>query len=104
MAEIENEGFAPEIYEVMKKNMEMADKLGRPSCQDTGIPQFFARVGTKFPYLDEIEPALIDELATRMEREGEWTMATAAAPIATAADLASRSVVQGVLDAAGAAR
>ena len=60
MAETENEGFAPEIYNVMKKNMEMADKLGRPSCQDTGIPQFFARVGTKFPYLNEIEPALID--------------------------------------------
>ena len=50
-----------------------------------------------------IDPALIDELATRMEREGEWAMATAAAPIATAADLASRSVVKVVLDAAGAA-
>ena len=68
MAETENEGFAPEIYNVMKKNMEMADKLGRPSCQDTGIPQFFARVGTKFPYLDEIEPALIDAVKKATER------------------------------------
>ena len=41
MKEIESEGFAPEIYNVMQKNMELADSLKRPSCQDTGIPQFF---------------------------------------------------------------
>jgi len=56
----ETEGFAPAIYDVMQKNMEMADALGRPSCQDTGIPQFFVKVGTKWPYLDEIETALIE--------------------------------------------
>ena len=60
MKETETEGFAPSIYDVMEKNMEMADKLGRPSCQDTGLPQFFAKVGTGFPYLEEIEPALVE--------------------------------------------
>ena len=60
MKEIETGGFAPEIYDVMKKNMEMADSLKRPSCQDTGIPQFFARVGSNWPYMNIIEDALID--------------------------------------------
>ena len=60
MKEVETEGFAPSIYDVMQKNMEMADKLGRPSCQDTGLPQFFAKVGTGFSYLEEIEPALVE--------------------------------------------
>ena len=43
MKEEETEGFAPSIYDVMEKNMKMADELGRPSCQDTGLPQFFAK-------------------------------------------------------------
>ena len=43
-----------------EKGQELADSLGRPSCQDTGIPQFFARVGSNWPYMDIIEDALID--------------------------------------------
>ena len=73
MSKIENEGFAPEIYNVMKKNMELADSLKRPSCQDTGIPQFFARVGSTWPYMDIVEDALVDAV-----RE-----ATAKAPLTT---------------------
>ena len=68
LAGIEDEGFAPAIYNVMKKNMELADELGRPSCQDTGIPQFFVRAGTKWPYLDEIEPALIEAVKKATDR------------------------------------
>ena len=60
MKEIENDGFAPDIYNVMEKNMQLADSLKRPSCQDTGIPQFFARVGSNWPYMNIIEDALID--------------------------------------------
>ena len=60
LRQIETEGFAPSIYDCMAKNMEMADELSRPSCQDTGIPQFFARVGTNWPYLSEVEPSLIE--------------------------------------------
>lgn len=50
-----------------------------------------------------IDPALIDALVGRMADEPQWAMATAAAPIATAADLAARSVVKVVLDAQDAA-
>ena len=60
MKEIENDGFAPDIYNVMEKNMQLADSLKRPSCQDTGIPQFFARVGSNWPYMNIVEDALID--------------------------------------------
>jgi L(+)-tartrate dehydratase alpha subunit len=42
MREVETEGFAPAIYNVMAKNMEMADELGRPSCQDTGNTAIFS--------------------------------------------------------------
>ena len=31
MKEIENDGFAPDIYHVMEKNMQLADSLKRPS-------------------------------------------------------------------------
>ena len=68
MKEEETEGFAPSIYDVMEKNMKMADELGRPSCQDTGLPQFFARVGTGFPYLEEVEPSLIEAVKRLSER------------------------------------
>ena len=50
-----------------------------------------------------IDPALIDTLAERMEREPQWAMATAAAPIASRADLDARSVVKVVLDSSDAA-
>ena len=58
MKDIETEGFAAQIYDAMFENMELADKLGSPSCQDTGLPQFFVRVGTSWPYMEEIETAL----------------------------------------------
>lgn len=60
MQEVENEGFAATIYEAMFENMDKADKLKRPSCQDTGIIQFFVKVGTKFPYIDELEEVLVE--------------------------------------------
>lgn len=50
-----------------------------------------------------IDPALIDELASRMRRETGWAMATAAAPIASMADLNARTVVKTVLAADGSA-
>ena len=68
MAKIETEGFAPTIYKAMADNMELANKLGRPSCQDTGIIQFFAKVGTKFPYQDELPEALEQAVLKATER------------------------------------
>ena len=43
------------MYDAMFKDLEMADKLNRPCCQDTGVIQFFAEAGTAFPYLAELE-------------------------------------------------
>ena len=41
-----------------------------------------------------LDPALIDRLVARMEEDPAWDMGTAAAPITSAADLASPSVVK----------
>ena len=50
-----------------------------------------------------VDPALIDALAERLARSEKWSMATAAAPIASRADLEARTVVKVVLDAEDAA-
>lgn len=43
------------IYETMFENQRLARKMNRPCCQDTGVLQFFLRVGTRFPLIDELE-------------------------------------------------
>ena len=60
LSDAEDDPAALSIYEMMFENMRLASESGRPSCQDTGIPQFFARVGSKWPYMDIVEDALID--------------------------------------------
>lgn len=54
----ENTEFAKIIYDAMFQNLQMADTLSRPTCQDTGIIQYFVRVGTKFPLIDSLEDCL----------------------------------------------
>ncbi len=46
------------LYEAMRKNQERAYALSRPSCQDTGIIQFWLRCGSSFPGLSVLEQAL----------------------------------------------
>ena len=46
------------IYDTMFKNQELAVKLDRPSCQDTGVLQFWVKCGTAFPYIDDLEVLL----------------------------------------------
>lgn len=48
------------IYETMMKNQELAVELNRPSCQDTGVLQFWLKCGTNFPYINELEELLTD--------------------------------------------
>lgn len=55
--------MAQMIYEAMEKNQELAYDLDRPSCQDTGAVQMFIRVGTKFPYIDNLKTILKDAVA-----------------------------------------
>lgn len=52
LKELETSPTAKLTYETMFRNQELALKLNRPSCQDTGVIQFFARVGSDFPLID----------------------------------------------------
>ena len=63
LSEGEEMPMAKMIYEAMEKNQEQAELLNRPSCQDTGVIQMFVRVGTKFPYIDNLKPLLKDAVA-----------------------------------------
>jgi Tartrate dehydratase alpha subunit/Fumarate hydratase class I, N-terminal domain len=51
--------LAKEVYESMRLNQEAADKLDRPSCQDTGVIQYFLTAGANFPLLGELESILL---------------------------------------------
>ena len=48
------------LYETMTKNQGLAVELDRPSCQDTGVRQFWLKCGTNFPYINELEALLTD--------------------------------------------
>lgn len=42
----------------MFENQRLAVELNRPSCQDTGVLQFWVKCGTKFPLIDDLEVLL----------------------------------------------
>lgn len=46
------------IYSTMFQNQELAVKLNRPSCQDTGVLQYWVKCGANFPYIGQVEQAL----------------------------------------------
>ena len=54
----EDKPLAKVVYDSMFENLEAADKLDRPCCQDTGVIQYFITAGAKFPYLGELENVL----------------------------------------------
>lgn len=54
----EDSPLAKVVYDSMAENQESADKLDRPSCQDTGVIQYFVTCGAKFPYIGELEGIL----------------------------------------------
>ena len=56
--------LAKAIYLSMAENQEIAAKLDRPSCQDTGVIQYFVTAGAKFPLLGELGDILAE--ATRI--------------------------------------
>ena len=60
----EDSPMAKVIYETMFRNQELAVKLDRPSCQDTGVLQFWVKCGTKFPLIDDLE-ALLKEAVVK---------------------------------------
>lgn len=50
--------LAKTIYDVMFDNLDKAKKLNRPTCQDTGVIQFFVRAGAKYPLLGQLREIL----------------------------------------------
>jgi len=54
----ESNPLAIKIYDAMADNQDKADKLNRPSCQDTGVIQYFINAGSSFPLLGELEGIL----------------------------------------------
>ena len=63
----ETQPLAKAIYLSMAENQEAARRLDRPSCQDTGLIQYFITAGAKFPLLGELGDILLDatQQATR---------------------------------------
>lgn len=58
LSEEEDGELASVIFDTMAENQELADKLDRPCCQDTGVIQFFIHCGSSFPYTTVLEQAL----------------------------------------------
>ena len=54
----ETSPLASTLYDTMFTNQELAVKLDRPSCQDTGVLQFWVKCGTGFPLIDDLEALL----------------------------------------------
>ena len=48
LSERETQPLAKEIYKTMFENQRLAKELNRPSCQDTGVIQFFCKMWHKF--------------------------------------------------------
>lgn len=56
-AEETNE-LAKIIYNTMEENQKLAFELKRPSCQDTGVLQFFIKCGENFPLMGHLNDIL----------------------------------------------
>ena len=59
---------AIQIYDVMFKNLDLAEKKDRPICQDTGFMQFLIRCGSGFPLLGSIESIVTEAFARATEK------------------------------------
>jgi len=65
--EVEENPATRAQLEAIFKNLDLAEKLKAPICQDTGLLSFYIKAGAKFPALDVVEEALIEatRIATR---------------------------------------
>lgn len=59
LAAAEQNSLAKTIYETMQANQDLALLLNRPSCQDTGVLQYWVRCGSNYPLIGELEDILI---------------------------------------------
>lgn len=65
----ETKPLAKAIYLSMAENQDAAARLDRPSCQDTGVIQYFLTAGAKFPLLGELE-SILREATLEATRKG----------------------------------
>lgn len=68
LREEETNPLAIKIYDAMATNQQQADELSRPSCQDTGVIQYFIQAGANFPLLGELEEILLGATAGATEQ------------------------------------
>ena len=63
----QNTELANIIYDTMFANQEAAARRNVPSCQDTGVIQYFIQCGSKFPLLGDLPKCLPEaaKLATQ---------------------------------------
>ena len=59
---METEPLPKAVYDLMFKNQDLAMELDRPSCQDTGVVQFWVKCGSNFPLLGGLEKILTDSV------------------------------------------
>ena len=52
MSDSESVPHAKVMYSCMSENLRLADETDRPVCQDTGLVQFFVKIGMRFPLID----------------------------------------------------
>lgn len=58
LSEQETEELPRVIYDTMFNNQRLASELNRPSCQDTGVLQFWVKCGDGFPLIGQLESIL----------------------------------------------
>ncbi len=58
LAADEKNPLAKTIYDTMKTNQDLAMDLKRPSCQDTGVLQYWVKCGANYPLIGELESIL----------------------------------------------
>lgn len=58
LSEDEDNPLAKVIYNTMFENQRLASELKRPSCQDTGVLQFFVKCGENFPLIGQVDQIL----------------------------------------------
>jgi L(+)-tartrate dehydratase alpha subunit len=63
----EESSLAKVVYDSMFENLAKAEDLNRPSCQDTGVIQFFIKAGADFPLLSDVR-TILDEAVRKATR------------------------------------
>ncbi len=64
LREAEDSPLSKVVYDSMFENLAKAEELNRPSCQDTGVIQFFVKAGSDFPLLADVRNILTEAVRT----------------------------------------